>query len=131
MSGVIEAEKKCVVGIDNPFDNTELLAIYELENKATTTSGTYKRKWKHAWHEYHHIINPHTWKNTTDIISITLITDSVLEWDALATAGIAMWQKQALDFFTKQKIPALMVTQEQKIIRTSDWEVYNLDMLFS
>lgn len=130
MSGTVDAGEPCTVGIDNPFDITQLAACYDISDVGTATSGTYKRKWKTHKKEHHHIVNPYSWENTDDIVSITLISEDVITSDALATAGIAMGKEKAYIFFEKYHIPALFITKEKKIIITPDWNRYNLEILF-
>lgn len=76
-AGQNKKNKLWEIGVRNPFDKNDILYDFSLENQAVTTSGNYIKQ---------HIIDPQTStlvKN--NIISITVIADSCLEADVLAT----------------------------------------------
>lgn len=134
-AGANEQWKKMVVGIDNPFSKGHILATIEIENKAIATSGIYKRKWEIPWgpekesKKYHHIINPVNSINTNEIMSITLIGEECYLVDAYATACIAMWVDQTLDFLRKKKIDAVIICTNKKIYTTKGMKKYNLQFI--
>ncbi len=77
-SGKNKKNKLWEIGVRNPFDQNTILYDFSLENQAVTTSGNYVKQ---------HIIDPQTGSLADkNIASITVIADSCLEADALATA---------------------------------------------
>ncbi len=121
--------KKILVWIDNPFTKGEIFATLELENKAIATSGTYKRKRIIKGQEYNHIINPITWTNNNEIISITLVANDCYIVDAYATSCIAMWIEKSLFFLKRNNIEWIIFWTDKKIY-TTDWiEKYNIKFI--
>ncbi len=76
------------IGIQKPFAPTgEYDEIIEIESGAVVTSGTYQRYFEKDGARYHHIIDPQTGKPVKrDYSSVTVISDSALYGDCLATA---------------------------------------------
>lgn len=71
------------IGIQNPFNQDEIIKVVYPRNHGIATSGTYKRG--------QHIYNPHAPQSTLDDIkSLTVIGPTVLEADLIATAAFAM-----------------------------------------
>ena len=83
VSGVNEKGGSWSIGIKNPFQEKEIVAVVYLENQGIATSGTYIRG--------QHVYNP---KNKhapiTDVVSLTVIGPNVYEADRFATAAFAM-----------------------------------------
>ena len=72
-----------VIGIRNPFNQQEIVKRVALENKGMATSGTYIRG--------QHIYNPHdTDQEITEIVSLSVIGESITDADRFATAAFAM-----------------------------------------
>ncbi|MGL5314593.1 MAG: FAD:protein FMN transferase, partial [Peptostreptococcaceae bacterium] len=110
------------VGIYCPkkHSNTTICSI-ELEDKSIVTSGGYERAFMNNGEVYHHILNPVTgYPAKTDLKSITIISDSSLEGDALSTPLFIMGKYQASSFMKKNKLSGVMVTEEDEIIMSKD-----------
>lgn len=73
------------VGIENPFNQTEIIKIVNLSGKGIATSGTYLRG--------DHIYNPLTGKKADEIMSLTVIGPNIYEADRFATAAFAMGEE--------------------------------------
>lgn len=127
-AGVNEQWGKIVVGIDSPFIPWNIFATIEVENTAIATSGNYRRKWKIEDQEYNHIINPLTWANNNEIVSITLITKNCYLGDAYATACIAMWVEKTLAFLKKNHLDGVIICADKKVY-TLGMEKYNLQII--
>lgn len=83
---------KWTVGIQTPFEPT---GTYEktvkISDKAVVTSGTYQRYFEKSGKIYHHILNPETgYPEMKEYNSVTVVSDSSLEADCLATALFVM-----------------------------------------
>ena len=75
-----------VIGIRNPFNQEEIIKRVLLQNKGIATSGTYLQG--------EHIYNPYTSEQEhSEIVSLTVICDSVTDADRYATAAFAMGEQ--------------------------------------
>jgi len=82
-------EKQTLIGIRKPFKEKEIAARIMLKNKAIVTSGTYERYIEADGNFYHHILDTETGYGVdTDLASASVICDSALDADALATICI-------------------------------------------
>jgi len=77
------------IALVNPDDTSEYLVDFKIKDKSVATSGNYERYFD-LEKEVHHIINPGTGYSATGSISVTIITKSSTQADALATAVFVM-----------------------------------------
>jgi FAD:protein FMN transferase len=70
------------VGIQHPFIGDKVAAVVAGSNLAIATSGTYQRG--------QHIVDPHTGKPPTGVLSVTIVGPELATADAYATAAFAM-----------------------------------------
>ena len=110
------------VGIYYPQKNSNsIICSLQLEDKSVVTSGGYERAFIYNNNLYHHILNPITGKPAeTDLKSITIISDSSLEGDALSTPLFIMGKYKASEFMKKYNITGVMMTKDDEIIITKD-----------
>ena len=91
-SGInLDGNQNWRVGLDTPrFDGLqkELYKIFNLKNSSMATSGVYRKfKIDSLGNKYAHIIDPKTgYSSTTNILSVTVISENCIEADAFATA---------------------------------------------
>lgn len=79
------------VGIRDPFNPEEIFATISLKDKSAVTSGSYQRYFDYDKKRYHHIIDPRTgYPSDSGIASVTVISPSSIEADALSTAIFIM-----------------------------------------
>lgn len=79
------------VGIRDPFNPAEIFATISLKDKSAVTSGSYQRYFEYDNKRYHHIIDPRTgYPSDSGIASVTVISPSSIEADALSTAIFIM-----------------------------------------
>lgn len=88
------------VGIQNPFNNDEIMASIELSsNESVVTSGNYQRFFHWEGKNYSHIINPNTAEPVEELSAVTVIHADATRADAAATAlmiaGKNNWRKIA------------------------------------
>ena len=83
---------KWVVGIENPTDDEEkpYLAYLGLAGEALVTSGSYQRYYLVDGKRYHHIIDPDTLMPSEGFTSVSILTGSSADGDALSTALVCM-----------------------------------------
>lgn len=105
------------IGIRNPFNRYEQIAVVELSGKGIATSGTAIRG--------NHIYNPYNRKKKEfSIISLTVIGNNVYEADRFATAAFAM-DREGINFIARQKnIEGYMINTKGIATWTEGFEQY-------
>ena len=76
------------IGIQHPFQLDAVARVIEARDLAIATSGEYARG--------HHVIDPHTRRPPSGIVSVTVTGPDLATADAYATAGFAMGYPRAL-----------------------------------
>jgi thiamine biosynthesis lipoprotein len=74
---------KNLVGLENPFDTTEVIGSIAVQNESLCASATNRRVWGD---DLHHIFDPHTMEPTRDIVATWVIAEQGMVADGLATA---------------------------------------------
>ena len=113
------------VGIRNPrmeeaADAHQILGSITVRNKAVVTAGDGERYFIKDGKRYHHILDPHTgYPAQSDLMSVTLVTDSSFDADALDTAVFILGLEKGMDFLKKYGgIEAVFITTDKKIVVT-------------
>lgn len=70
------------IGIRHPRERDSLAAVVEVRDGAVATSGSYERG--------EHVVDPHTGRSATELVSLTVVGPSLTYADAYATAAFAM-----------------------------------------
>lgn len=111
------------VGIRDPFNPDNLYAKIMLKDKSAVTSGAYQRYFEYNGKRYHHIIDPRTGKCAeSGLASVTVISESSMEADALSTAIYVMGED---GLSLCEKFPgtdALLITEKGDVITTKGFE---------
>lgn len=119
VSGLNEEGKKWRVGIQNPFEITEIVKVVGLTNCGIATSGNYRRGI--------HIYNPKTKKNADEIAGMTVIAKNAYDADRFATAAFAMGQK-GIEFLEKIKnAEGYMITKDKRGHFTTGFERFTIN----
>jgi thiamine biosynthesis lipoprotein len=84
------------INLVNPGDTTQSLANFVVADKAVATSGNYERFFDPN-KEAHHIIDPKSGFSAQESISVTIVADSLVEADVLATAVFAMGPEAGIE----------------------------------
>jgi len=90
------------IGIDKPIDNMgvenpEIQMIVSVSGWSLATSGNYRHFYIKDGKKIAHTINPHTgYPAETDVLSVSVITHSCMQADALATAIMVLGRKKGL-----------------------------------
>ena len=84
------------VGVVNPLDSNHPLAIIPLSKGSVATSGQYERFRGDGDNTWGHILDPRTGQPCDQGLSVTVITDSALLADALATACFVLGPTEGL-----------------------------------
>jgi len=92
------------VGIRHPRRDGELAHTVHVSNKAVCTSGDYERG--------EHILDPRTRTPVQTVASATVIADSAMLADALATAVFVLGPQQGLELLTRMDVDGMIMTPQ-------------------
>jgi thiamine biosynthesis lipoprotein len=108
------------VELKNPDeDSDEKLPSFILSGKAIATSGNYERYFDPD-KKVHHITNPKTGYSADGCISATIIADSCMEADALATSIFVMGPEDGLKLVESlDGVEALIIDPERNLYKSS------------
>lgn len=91
------------IAVQKPF-STNTLKTLNIKDKSVVTSGSYERYFKLDGKLYHHILNPQTgYPYSSDIVSITIISNKSQDGDALSTLGFIMGRQKAIKYLNSLK----------------------------
>ena len=108
------------VGIQNPRgQNSEIVGVVEVADKAVVTSGDYQRYFIKDGKRYCHIIDPHTgYPIDNGLMSVTIIASSSTDADGLAKA-IVLGLDKGMELVKRYgKAEAIFITNDKKIYVT-------------
>lgn len=84
--------------------------IIELDSGGLATSGNYRNYFEQEGKRYSHIIDPRTgWPISHQLASVTVLSDTAMRADALATALMVLGPKQGVRLAEQEKIAALLI----------------------
>ncbi len=107
------------INLVNPDDTTQSLANFIVIGKAVATSGNYERYFDPN-KEAHHIIDPKTGFSAQESISVTIIAESLVQADALATAVFAMGPEAGIELVeSMERTEALIVGADRTKVYVS------------
>ena len=85
------------IGVRHPRSQAgELIGVIETDETSIATSGDYERYFIKDGKRYHHILNPKTGFPGGGCISVTIVTESALMADALATAVFVLGHEEGM-----------------------------------
>ena len=87
-----------LAGIENPFEDDEkpYLTYLHLNSESLVTSGSYQRYYWVDGKSYHHIIHPETLMPALGFTSVSVLTKSSADGDALSTALFCMTYEEGV-----------------------------------
>ncbi len=118
-------KKPYCIGIQKPFSNDgSPIVSVETVNKSVVTSGNYQRYFKADGHIYHHILDKTTgYPCENGLNSVTIISDSSAEGDALSTSVFLMGLSKGKEFVESRKdLDAVFITTDNEVIFTSGFD---------
>ncbi|MFD2564500.1 FAD:protein FMN transferase [Aquimarina rubra] len=100
-------EKPWKIGVEDPnFDQTQSYSkVLSLQNEAMATSGSYRKfKIDENGNKYAHIIDTKTgYPHKSNLLSVSVLTDTCIEADAYATALMSMGLEKSKDFLNNHR----------------------------
>jgi thiamine biosynthesis lipoprotein len=115
------------VAIRHPKGSDSFISIVNLTDKAIATSGDYERFFTLNGIRYHHIIDATTARNPEYYHSVSVIADTVMEADGLATAFFLLPSDEVEKKCRELKTPVLLYTADAKIEKLCGWEKFETD----
>ena len=116
LKGLNLQQKPWRIAIEKPSPEQRVIQkVLPLSNISLATSGDYRNFFEVEGKRYSHTIDPRTGKPITHkLASITILSDTTMKADALATALMVLGAEQGFDLAEKEQIAALF------IIKTKD-----------
>jgi thiamine biosynthesis lipoprotein len=112
------------IALVNPDNTEDSLATFTFAQKSVSTSGNYERYFSPD-KKTHHIINPKTGFSAGDLISVTIITESGIQADALATSVFVMGPEVGMRLVESlDDVECFMVDNERSIRLSSGIDKY-------
>lgn len=109
------------IGIQEPFADTGTAAtVVSVNDKSVVTSGIYERYFTYNGSIYHHILDTDTgYPVCTDLLGVTIISDSSTDGDALSTACLALGYEKAVELINSfENTDAVFITSDGEIHTT-------------
>lgn len=99
------------IAIEQPMtEGRKVQRIIELDSHGVATSGTYRNYFEWDGKRYSHIIDPRTgWPITHKLVSVTVLSDTAMRADALATALLVLGPEQGFKMAEREQIAALFI----------------------
>ncbi len=116
VKGLSPAEVPWKIGIQYPTTNPmdeRYQGIINITNSAVATSGDYRNYIKSDGEIYSHILDPRTGRAIrSDMASVTVVTESCMDADGMATALFVMGHLKGLEWVERQPgVEALILTR--------------------
>jgi thiamine biosynthesis lipoprotein len=104
---------KWTVAVESPLANQRSpRRLLYLQDQAVATSGNYRNFFEYAGQRYSHTIDPRTGAPVThDLASVTVVGQSAMTVDALATGFTVLGPDAGFDLAVQQGVAALFITR--------------------
>jgi len=111
------------IGVRHPRDDNKIIAVLPASGGAVVTSGDYERVFEEDGARYHHILNPRTGRPAIDLISVTIIAETVIEADALSTTVFVLGPVKGMALIEKLPgVEGILITPDLEILVSSGLE---------
>lgn len=104
------------IGIEKPSPGQRTVQrIIQITDAGMATSGDYRNFFEKDGQRYSHTISPYTGRPVTHTLaSVTVINDSAMQADAMATALLVLGPETGYELATQEKLAALFVALSPK-----------------
>jgi FAD:protein FMN transferase len=107
-------------GIQDPRNESALLATIELHDEAISTAGDYERFFERDGVRYHHILDPRTLQPARECQSVTVIAKDGVMADGLDTGIFVMGPTRGMELVERlQDVEAVIVDRDGSILVSS------------
>ena len=109
------------IGIQKPFETDTAIDVVSVSGQSVVTSGIYERYFQIGDVIYHHILDPKTgYPVSNDLLSVTIISDSSMEGDALSTTCLMLGLNDARTLVEGMDgIKAIFITKDYSIYESN------------
>jgi len=108
-----------LVGIQDPRDQKNIIALLSVRDAAVVTSGDYQRCFIRDGVRYHHVLDPSTGKPAREVISTTVVAPNATDADVLSTTLFVLGSGPGVDFIKNfSDINAVVVDNQREIVFT-------------
>jgi thiamine biosynthesis lipoprotein len=111
--------KSWKIGVNNPFETGETIAVLEFsKNRAVTTSGNYEKYVEIDDIRYSHIIDPKTGSPSTELTSVTIIGENAEICNGFSTAIMVLGIKKGIKLIEKYpNYHYIIINNKREIIK--------------
>ncbi len=104
------------IAVEKPTVNKRVIEkVLPLSNIALATSGDYRNFFEQNGIRFSHTIDPHTGKPITHkLASVTILSDTTMKADALATAFMVLGEDKGYQLAEKENIAALFIIKTKE-----------------
>ncbi|MBE6935533.1 MAG: FAD:protein FMN transferase [Ruminococcaceae bacterium] len=115
-----------IVAVQHPTVPSAYLCTLAVSNMAVVTSGGYERYLEIDGKQYHHIMDPSTgYPCESDLLSVTILSESALYGDILSTSLFVMGYDAAMEYWrTSRDFEAIFVLSDGSVCMTGGVENY-------
>lgn len=124
-----EEQTEWEVGLENPFEPDQDLAVLHVQPGGVATSSTAKRKWYHNGKLQHHLIDPRTGMPAqTDWTSVTVWAETSVQAEVYAKALLILGSYEASTILkNKSSMAYLAVDQQGWVVGSENYhEVFHV-----
>lgn len=108
------------IGVRNPRDDNNIIAVLPAFEGAVVTSGDYERVFEVDGITYHHILDPKDGMPTRLLASVTIVAETAITADALSTAIFVMGPVEGIALIEKLSgVEGILVTPNLEIVVSS------------
>jgi thiamine biosynthesis lipoprotein len=112
------------VGLQNPDKQGDFITVMYLKDMAVATSGNYERYFSDAA-KVSHISDPRTGYSVNELISATVIAETTMDADALATTVFVLGEEEGLQLIESlDGVECLIITSDKRILRSEGFVEY-------
>ncbi|GJL78009.1 MAG: FAD:protein FMN transferase [Nitrospinaceae bacterium] len=111
------------IGLQHPRQPEKMIASFALSGKAVATSGDYQKYFMLEGTRYHHILDPKSGMPARGMISATIVTDSVMDADALATAVFVLGPEKGMILVDSlNEVEAMLVLESGTVLFSKNFQ---------
>ena len=112
------------IGVADPFNNSENVAVINIHEGGVATSGRNARNWLRDGKLAHHIIDPRTGQPAeTDVLTATVIAPNVMQAEAVTKTLLILGSENALHWLdAHSEFAALLILEDGQVLTTRNFE---------
>lgn len=106
------------IGIASPTDTFGIQKVIDLKNQSMATSGDYRNYYEAGGIRYSHTIDPRTGSPVThNLVSVTVVCDSCMRADALATAITVLGPEKGYELALRDDLAVFFIMKSKQGFR--------------